>query len=188
MPQGSTPACKRFPRGKSKIPSHRPILPRSQPGRFWQSVGDDAIASGAHRSVTARPLLDPSGAAAYAYASQLKKAARHPAETPRPIVAILRIEHARRDVLPSTQKRTRAQRVGAPSRDRPRNGRNRAERCSKRQQHHAGLQRLAQPRHRDARLQCLSRGRMSGHRRHHLVFLARLFLFISRLPACQRKL
>ena len=39
------------------------------------------------------------------------------------------------------------------------------ERFSKRQQHHAGLQlldRAAQPRQHSARLQCLSRGRMSG--------------------------
>ena len=89
------------------------------------------------------------------------------------------------------QLHARSQRLGAPSRDGPRDGYSYRERFSKRQQHHAGLQRLAraaQPRQHSARLQCLSRGRMYGHRRHHLIFLTRLFLFISGLPACERNL
>ena len=42
---------------------------------------------------------------------------------PRPIVAILGVEHAQRDVLASAPKpHARSQRVGAPSRDGPRDG------------------------------------------------------------------
>jgi hypothetical protein len=111
---------------------------------------------------------------------------------PRPIVAILGVEHAQRDVLASAPRpHARSQRVGTPSRDGPRDGYSYRERFSKRQQHYAGLQRLAraaQPRQHSARLQSLSRGRMYGHRRHHLIFLTRLFLFISGLPACERNL